>query len=252
MQINGLLVDINGTLTDGDEPIPGSVGAMNALKESGVPYRYTSNIDSRPRGQVAGWLRSLGFPVGEDEVFTPTSAAALRLAGMRCHALVNRTILSDLSGIEILTTEDKADAVLVGDVREDFTYENLDKAFGHLVRGAELFALQKNRFRQSREPGGFSLDTGAFVAALEYASGKTATVFGKPEKPFFDLALEDLGMEREEVAVVGDDPHSDVGGARGAGMISVQVKTGKYDPAEDSGADHTIQTFARLPNLLGL
>lgn len=254
MRLRGLLVDINGTLTDGDEPVPGAVEAMRRVKEAGLAVRYTSNIDSRPSGAVSDWISSLGFPVEEVEVFTPTIAAARRLAGMRCHALVNRSVISDLVGVEILSAEaGEVEAVLIGDVRDDFTYANLDVAFGYLARGAELFALQKNRYRQNSEvPGGVSLDTGAFVAALEYASGRQATVFGKPEKPFFDLALEDLGLGREEVAVVGDDPHSDVGGSRSAGMISIQVKTGKYEPEEESGADHTIKTFADIPELLGL
>ncbi|MGI8648885.1 MAG: HAD hydrolase-like protein [Rubrobacter sp.] len=268
MEIKGILVDINGTLTVGDEPLSGAVEAMRLLKDSGIAVRYTSNIDSRPRSEVAGWLESLGFPVEEGEVFTPTIAAARRLRGMRCHALVNQSVLVDLGGVEFVPGDvDEADeagaaeAVLVGDVRGDFTYENLDRAFGHLACGAELFALQKNRSRQSRRPGGVSLDTGAFVAALEYASGKRATVFGKPEEPFFDLALEDLGLERGTVAVVGDDLYSDVGGARAAGLFCVQVKTGKYDSdstADDGegaagvGADETVEDFSRVPSLLGL
>jgi len=58
-----------------------------------------------------------------------------------------------------------------------------------------------------------SLDAGPFVAALEYASGKRATVVGKPEQSFFDLALRDMDLEPGQAAMVGDDPESDVAGA---------------------------------------
>ncbi|WP_119067541.1 HAD hydrolase-like protein [Rubrobacter indicoceani] len=251
-----LLIDINGTLTAADEPLAGAIETMARIREAGIPYRYTSNIDSRPRAEVAGWLASLGFPVGEGEVFTPVVAAARGLRGLGCHPLVNKGVLSDLGGVEFehgqASDGRSAEAVLVGDVREGFTYENLDRAFGHLAAGAGLYALQKNRFRQSGAPGGVSLDTGAFVAALEYASGKTATVFGKPEAAFFDLAVKDLAVERRSVFVVGDDPASDVAGAQAAGLLAVQVKTGKYDPDVDPGADYTLNAFSDLPELIGL
>jgi ribonucleotide monophosphatase NagD (HAD superfamily) len=93
------------------------------------------------------------------------------------------------------------------------------------------------------------------VTALEYASGKTATVVGKPEKDFFRLALEDLGdLRSSEVAMVGDDPEADVAGAKDMGLKGVQVKTGKYDAAAGAGgeADLLLESFAGLPEALGL
>ncbi len=147
MEIKGILVDINGTLTVGDEPLSGAVEAMRLLKDSGIAVRYTSNIDSRPRSEVAGWLESLGFPVEEGEVFTPTIAAARRLRGMRCHALVNQSVLVDLGGVEFVPGDvDEADeagaaeAVLVGDVRGDFTYENLDRVCSGSRTGFGLYS----------------------------------------------------------------------------------------------------------------
>ncbi len=116
--------------------------------------------------------------------------------------------------------------------------------------GAELLALQKNRYW--RTENGISLDAGPFVAALEYASGKTATVVGKPEKSFFRLALEDMGLDGSKVAMVGDDPESDVVGAQSAGLLGFQVKTGKYSPDEQREADLVLESFTDLPVALGL
>ena len=100
-------------------------------------------------------------------------------------------------------TEDDPDVVLVGDLGVGFTYPRLDAAFRCLMEGAELVALQKNRYWQNE--GGLSLDAGPFVAALEYASEKRAVVVGKPEESFFRIALEDMGLEASAVAMVGDD-----------------------------------------------
>jgi HAD superfamily hydrolase (TIGR01458 family) len=110
--------------------------------------------------------------------------------------------------------------------------------------------LQRNRFWQ--EVDGLSLDAGPFVAALEYASGKTATVVGKPDPAFFEAALWDLGLQAKDVAMVGDDPESDVAGAQRAGLRSIQVKTGKYRPGAAEEADAEIDSIADLPAILGL
>ena len=97
------------------------------------------------------------------------------------------------------------------------------------------------------------MDAGPFVAALEYASGKVATVIGKPEAPFFGAALADLGLSPWEVAMVGDDAHADVGGAKKAGLRGVQVKTGKYRAGisiPDAEPDLVLDSIAGLAEAL--
>ena len=86
-------------------------------------------------------------------------------------------------------------------------------------------------------PDGLSLSAGPFVAALEYATGETAMVVGKPARAFFDLALRDMGLPADGVVMVGDDILTDIGGAQAAGMRGVLVRTGKFraDALEKSG-----------------
>jgi HAD superfamily hydrolase (TIGR01458 family) len=109
---------------------------------------------------------------------------------------------------------------------EDFTVELLNRVFRKLLEGAELIGLQKNRYWETS--GELTLDAGPFIAALEYASGREARVVGKPSAEFFSLALEDLGLKPEEVAMVGDDVEVDIGGAQKVGLKTVLVETGKY------------------------
>src|SRR5262249_12365705 len=73
-------------------------------------------------------------------------------------------------------------------------------------------------------------DVGAFVAALEYGSGRTATLTGKPAPSFFRAALKMVGAAPGETAVVGDDLEFDVHGAQAAGLAGILVRTGKYRP----------------------
>ena len=244
-----MMLDLDGTLYDGDEPVPGARESLQELKASGIALRYVTNTTRRPRRAVFGRLQQMGFEVEEDEILTPARAAAGLMEGKTCFPLVDESLLEDLA--EVTPHEDRPDYVLVGDLGEGFTYGRLDRAFRCLMDGAELVALQKNRYWQTES--GLSLDAGPFVAALEYGSGKQATVVGKPEEAFFRTALEDMDLEASEVAVVGDDPESDVAGAKRAGLQAVQVRTGKWRPGDDAGeADLILGSVGNLPAAMGV
>ena len=120
------------------------------------------------------------------------------------------------------------------------------------MAGADLLALHKDRFWQTEQ--GLRMDTGAMVTALEYASGKTATVVGKPERPFFDMAIKTLGFPSNQVVMIGDSIETDIGGAQRAGIEGILVRTGNYQFLSESESDvipdHVIDSIADLPVLL--
>jgi HAD superfamily hydrolase (TIGR01458 family) len=125
--------------------------------------------------------------------------------------------------------------VVVGDLASGFDYATLNRAFQAVLGGAEILALQKDRFWKAR--GELVLDAGPFVVALEYATGRKARLIGKPSRDFFRVALEGLGVPAEQVAMIGDDVENDVRGAQEAGLMGILVQTGKYrkDLVERSG-----------------
>ena len=248
MNVKGLLLDLDGTLYVEDTPIEGAREAVARLEGAGIPYRYVTNTTRRPRREIVAGLKSMGFPAQEDLVFTPAAAANVRLRGHSCYPLVAEALLEDLDGLKF--EPEPPEYVLVGDLGEGFTYARLDAAFRWLMDEAELVALQKNRYWERED--GLSLDAGPFVAALEYASGKTALVVGKPEPAFFEAALRSLELQVGEVAMVGDDAESDVAGAQRAGLLGIQVKTGKYRQGTATEPDAEIESVARLTEMLGL
>lgn len=248
MRLKGLLADLDGTLYVGDEAVEGASEALERLRSSGIAIRYVTNTTRKPRREVSAHLRRLGFEVEEREIITPARTAALMIGARSCFPLVDESLKEDLRGVTL--TGEAPDYVLVGDLGEDFTYARLNEAFRHLMEGAVLLALQKNRYWRTGNE--LSLDAGPFVAALEYASGKTATVLGKPEESFFRIALEEIGIESSEAAMAGDDPESDVAGAQAAGLRGIQVKTGKYRPEERRVPDLLVESFADLPQALGV
>src|SRR5215212_2539128 len=239
MRLGGLLVDLDGTLYVGGEPVEGAAEAIKRLEASGVLLRYVTNTTRKPRREVWEHLRSLGFEVQEAMIFAPARAAAGLIGSKSCFPLVDESLL-----------EDHQDHVLIGDLGEGFTYGRLNAAFRCLMDGAELIALQRNRYW--RREDGLALDAGPFVAALEYATAKSATVVGKPERSFFRLALEDIGLDQHEVAMVGDDAEADVAGAQAAGLVGIQVRTGKYGPEAGVAPDLVLESFAALPDALGI
>lgn len=248
VNLKGLLIDLDGTLYVGEEPIDGAREAIEKLESADLTLRYVTNTTRKPRRVIHEHLDSLGFEVEERQIFTPAIAAARLIGPKTCFPLVDESLLEDLATLT-LTTKDP-DYVLIGDLGEDFTYARLNPAFRHLMNGADLVALQKNRYW--RKPDGFALDAGAFVAALEYASGKAAAIVGKPEKSFFRLALGEMELEPHEAGMVGDDPASDVAGARAAGLAGIQVKTGKYRSEDEVESDLALDSIAGLPEALGI
>jgi HAD superfamily hydrolase (TIGR01458 family) len=249
-----VLLDLDGVLYVGDEPIDGAQTAVAELRERGLALRFVTNTTARSRGETIDKLRRLGFPVDEDEVVTPAALAVAhcRARGHRRVALVMaEAVKEDFAGLEQVGAG--ADAVIVGDLGEGFGYAPLNQAFRLIMDGAELVALQKNRFWMT--PDGLSLDAGPFVAALEYATGRAAHVVGKPAPEFFASVLRGAGVPAGEAVMVGDDVESDIGGALDAGLAAILVRTGKYRPERLRAANVTPTAIADsirdVPALLG-
>ncbi len=229
MHAGGLLLDIDGTLYVGDEPIPGAPDALRTLAQRGHVLRFLTNTTRFSREELAGRLRAMGFPAPTETLFTAPVAAAAWLCAARIRriaAYVPASTLDDFRSFEIVQGEDVPEAVVVGDLGPEWTFQRLNRAFRQLLAGARLVALQRNRYW--RTPDGLTIDAGAFVAALEYAAGTTATVVGKPSREFFRLAADSLPPGCGPAVVVGDDVETDIAGACAAGLTAILVRTGKF------------------------
>ncbi|MFL6236237.1 MAG: TIGR01458 family HAD-type hydrolase [Thermoanaerobaculia bacterium] len=236
--VDGILFDLDGTVYQEGRAIPGAAEALETLRRRGLPFRFTTNTTRRPRAALAARLREMGIPARPEEILSAPAAAArwLRDRGIRrAQLLLAEATFEEFSGLEIVDRD--PDVVVVGDLGEGWTFPLLNQAFRNLMDGAELLAIQRNRYWHT--DGALSLDAGPFVAALEYGSGKTATLVGKPSPAFFEAAARELGLPPERIAVVGDDLESDVAGARAAGMLGIAVRTGKYRPQDEERARRT-------------
>ena len=240
---SGLLIDIDGVLHVGANVIDGARETLAALRARGMPFRLVTNTTSRSRRLVVDGLRALSFDVAESDVLTPAALAVrhCQANGYQRVALhVTRALREDLEELGDAPDSGEVDAVVLGDLGEEFTYARLNTIFRQLQGGADLVALQRNRVWQRED--GLSLDAGPFVVALEYAIGRQATVTGKPSPAFFRSALDELGVGASAAAMIGDDIEADVGGALDAGLDGVLVRTGKFraDVLDASGITPTL------------
>jgi HAD superfamily hydrolase (TIGR01458 family) len=255
--MTAILLDIDGVLHVSGEPIPGAAEAVDALRGEGHRLRFVTNNTTRARAQLADELRALGVELEEDELATTPLAAGKLLEGLRVLPLTMAAIRDDLAE-HVTLVDEGAEVVLVGgadetaETGEVFAYENLNRAFAELRGGARLVCLHKNRWWQTST--GALLDTGAFVAGLEYAADARAEVVGKPTAAYFESALEELDAAPGEAVMVGDDVEADIGGAKNLGMRGVLVRTGKFRPATlreaDPQPDAVLDSIADLPGYL--
>lgn len=256
-RFDGLLIDLDGVVWIGREPVPGSPEALRALLDAGKRLVFVTNNPGKHPAAYAERLRGLGVEVGEEQIVTAGMVVA-RLAGEAAAAVgaggsafvIGAPALKEMvaaTGARVLEGEEahEADAVVVSGHR-GFDYGELLIAKRALDRGAALFATSHDPTMPY--PGGEVPGTGAVLAAVETASGKRAEIAGKPERHLFEMAREALacsfsgdGNEKEQasqrVAMVGDRITSDIEGGMRAGLETVLVLSGTTTRAEAEAAD---------------
>lgn len=229
-EVEGVLLDIDGVLYTGDYSVAGAVEAIKFLEDEGIPFRCLSNTTRRSRAAISARLGNFGLVIPEDLIFTPAAAivSVLKDKGIdRCFFLTFGDVERDLISGGAVRSEESAGAVVIGDAGGNFSYSSLNTAFRLLMGGAEFFALEKDRYWMDND--GLSLSAGPFVFGLEYATGKTARLIGKPSPAFFEKALESMEVPAEKAVMVGDDIYTDIGGSQDAGLRGILVRTGKFD-----------------------
>jgi HAD superfamily hydrolase (TIGR01450 family) len=270
---DAFLLDLDGTLYSGGAPVPGAVAAVADLHERGIPFRFLTNTTSRSRAGIVRKLHAFGFAIAPAHIQTPVvvATALARAEGVTTIIpYVAEETFEDLEGFELqggmaggreggkslpARPPARPPACLIGDLGAQWSFELLQEAFEYLGAGARFLALSRDRYFRAAD--GLRLDAGPFVAALEYAVGREATVVGKPSSAYYAEALAAVGAtgHAERVAMIGDDLWSDVAGAQRAGCQGWLVRTGKFreESLRQSGItpDRILDSIADLPRMAG-
>jgi glycerol-1-phosphatase len=236
---DSILLDLDGVMYLGDEPIPGAGKAVARLRELGKGLAFVTNNSSRTPDAVVQHLRSVGVQASPDEVETSGLATASMLArrGVRTAFVVGEEgirLALDGAGIRVLDRDaDRADAVVIGWDR-GVDYDKLMTAALLVERGAAFIAT--NADASYPAPGGERWPgAGALLAAVETTVGRRAEVVGKPQAPILLEALTRAGGGRP--LVVGDRIDTDIAGAAGLGWDCLLVLTGISAAADAAAAD---------------
>ena len=233
-QVKGYLIDLDGTLYVGDNLIEGAQQFVHTLCERDIPHAFVTNVTSRPLAALLQRIRSKGLEIAPESVLTAPLATKRYLDRESigpCYFLTRPSLIEDFSGHP--QREEEAEAVVVGDMGNLVTFQHLNTAFRLIRRGAHFVTMSSSRY--FRDQDDMSLDAGSFVALLEHATGKQAIVTGKPSEQFFQSAIEQLGLSPNEVAMIGDDLETDVGGAQAVGLHGILVLSGKTSTPPEVG-----------------
>ncbi len=246
--VRGLVLDLDGVLVLRDAVLPGAIEALATLDARGIPYVIGTNVSLVSRATLSGRLARGGLSVAPDRIVSAVSAAAAWARRLQpatpLYVMVAPDALVEFDGLPLLSHERAAEpvatagAVIVGDAGDEFTPRNIQSAFGLIRGGAQFVAMHKNRWWLT--PAGVTVDSGAYVAALEFATERRALVTGKPSRTFFGEAIRMLGsrdgrvakLQPRDIAMVGDDLWNDIRGAQKAGLRGVFVRSGKHGDAE--------------------
>ena len=247
-----LLLDLDGVIVVAGEPVPGAPDAVATLEARGFPYRIVTNTSAVSRATLARWSGKVGAPIPAERFESALSASAAwtarAFAGRPLYVLASPDARTEFSGQHLLSHEEAGRpgaavaAVVIGDSPEEATFDNLNRAFRLVRGGAVLVGMHRNPWWLT--PEGPTLDSGAFVAGLEFAAEVRAQIVGKPSPTFFSIAVADLrrvagrDLARRDIAMVGDDVRTDVRAAQRAGLRGIFVLSGKHGPAD-------IETAAR-------
>ena len=255
--IRGLLFDLDGVLYVGDHLIDQAVETVALVREAGIERRFITNTSTLSQAAMLQRMAHMGFDIAPGELLSAPQATVAYLRDHFADAGIGLLLADDVKGdfVEFRCVAlDAADCIVIGDIGNAWTSELLNRVFNRLMAGARLIVIHKNRFWQTEQ--GLRMDVGGFVTALEYCSGTQALVMGKPSPTFFEVALRDMALPARLTAIIGDDIYSDIEGGQLAGLTGILVRTGKYRQAhvQASGIrpDHTIDSIADLPELIGL
>lgn len=256
MQIQTVILDMDGVIYRGDRAIPGAREAVQELEKEGTEVFFLTNNGSRTRKHFAERLASFGIRAPVERVYCTSYGAAKYMAenmpGSSAYVLEEDTEDEFAkAGIRCVKTEE-ADAVVVG-LDRNLTYAKLSIAFRALMKGAYFIATNDDPAYPVED--GFLPGAGAIVASLAYSTRKKPLIIGKPEPYMLDLIVKEHGLRKENALMVGDQLSTDILMAKKEGMKSALVLTGVSSRAEAMQGsirpDFVVESVREIPEIVG-
>ncbi len=248
--ITHLIIDMDGVLYRGDQPLPRLREFIAFLRERGIGFILATNNSTRSSQDYADKLAGMGVQVSPAEILVSGQAVARYLAreyprGTRVHVFGMPSLKQAMADEGFVLADDDVPLV-VASMDRAITYEKLKRATLLIRRGARFIATNLDPTNPSEE--GLIPGTGSMIAALEVASGVKPTAIGKPEPIMYELAMEQMGAQPETTAAIGDRADTDILGGKRAGLFTICVLSGSSNrvEAEAFGSDLILEDIAHL------
>jgi 4-nitrophenyl phosphatase len=248
--IRHLVIDMDGVLYRGAEPMPCLPEFFEFLRGQGIGFVMATNNSGSTPAQYAAKLAKMGAPVASDQIMTSGTATAAWLGGRyapgtRVHVFGEDSLRTAM--IEAgFTLADEDAQVVAASIDWGVTYDKIKRAALLIRKGAAFVATNLDPTRPTEE--GLVPGTGALIAAIEVGSGVKPVAIGKPEPTMFQMAMTQMGARPESTATLGDRIDTDMEGGRRAGLRTILVLSGgtSRDEAEAYGPDFIFEDIADL------
>lgn len=228
--LQGLVIDMDGVLWRGGKLLPGVKSTFATLRRLEIPFVLATNNASQTFEAVDARMSEIDIQLRPEEVLTSATGAAEFLRrevaeGSHVYAIGNPALHKALTsaGFRVEESSDGVEAVVVG-IDWTLTWEKLAEAAYALEAGA--YFLGTNPDMSFPTERGLSPGNGAILAALEAATGRTATMYGKPEPHLYTDALLRLATPADHTVALGDRLDTDILGGQRAGLSTALVLTG--------------------------
>ncbi len=227
-EIQALLLDMDGTVYLGTQPIPGASDFIRFLQDSAFPFLFLTNNPAADATYYSEKLKTMGMETDPRHILTAGAATATYLMEetpwRAVFALGTPCFEDELRRAGLTLASDAPEAVVIA-FDKTLTYEKLERACLLLRAGLPYIATNPDKVCPTEY--GYIPDCGAIAALLESATGRVPRYIGKPEAAFARMALRKLGVAPEQTAMVGDRLYTDMEMAHCAGLASILVLSGE-------------------------
>ncbi|ASE37876.1 TIGR01457 family HAD-type hydrolase [Staphylococcus pettenkoferi] len=252
-QYQGYLIDLDGTMYQGNQKIDGAAEFIHYLNEHEIPHLFVTNNSTKEPEQVADKLHTMGVKANSNEVVTSALATAEFIADKDPGATVYmlggsglRTALTE-HGLK-LRDDEFVDYVVIG-LDEAVTYDKLGTATLAVRNGAKFISTNKDVSIPKER--GFMPGNGAITSVVSVSTGVDPIFIGKPEPIIMNKALDILALDKKNVAMIGDLYDTDILSGINIDIDTIHVQTGVTTKEELAEKDiPPTYTFADLNEVI--
>lgn len=229
----GYLIDLDGTMYNGNEPIETARGFVSELERKGIPYVFLTNNATKSQAEAVQKLIAMGVETSPENMYTSAMATAAYISthhrGASAYVIGTSSLKSMLQDAGLTLSEDEADIVIMG-LDPDIDYAKLKRAALLIGKGAGFIATNPDRRFPTEE--GIVPGNGALQQVLIETTGVEPVIIGKPNEFILEGAMAQLKLEKHEVALIGDNYDTDIMTGINGGIDTIHVDTG-VSPAEE-------------------